>query len=169
MQPLYDSEAVRPMWEELAQCGVTPLKTPADVDEALDKPGTTLIVVNSICGCAAGSARPGITQALQAAVIPDHLTTVFAGVDMEATQHARERMPEVAPSSPSVALFRDGALVYMLERRHIERMTPDEIAGELEKAYRQHCTRKGPSVPADVYGQVVHARQCGSQIQRFSG
>ena len=169
MQPLYEPEAVRPMWEELAQCGVTPLKTAADVDEALGKPGTTLIVVNSICGCAAGGARPGVTQALQAAVIPDHLTTVFAGVDMEATQRVRERMPDVAPSSPSVALFKDGALVYTLERRHIERMMPDEIAGELEKAYRQHCTRNGPSVPADVYGQVVHARQCGSQIPSFRG
>ena len=169
MQPLYDSEAVRPMWEELAQCGVTPLKTAADIDEALGKPGTTLIVVNSVCGCAAGGARPGVTQALQAAVIPDHLTTVFAGVDMEATQRARERMPEVAPSSPSVALFKDGALVYALERRHIERMTPDEIAGELEKAYRQHCTRKGPSVPTEVYDKVVHARQCGSQIPSFTG
>ena len=125
------------------------------------------IVVNSICGCAAVGARPGVTQALQAAVILDHLTTVFAGVDMEATQRARARMPEVAPSSPSVALFKDGALVYALERLHIERMTPDEIAGELEKAYRQHCTRKGPSVPADVYNQVVHARQCGSQIPSF--
>ena len=86
---------------------------------------------------------------------------------MEATQRARARMPEVAPSSPSVALFKDCALVYALERLHIERMTPDEIAGELEKAYRQHCTRKGPSVPADVYDQVVHARQCGSQIPSF--
>ncbi len=88
---------------------------------------------------------------------------------MEATQHARARMPEIAPSSPSVGLFKDGVLVYALERRHIERMTPDEIAGELEKAFGEHCTRKGPSVPADVYGQVVHARQCGSQIPGFSG
>src|SRR5689334_18556062 len=107
MQPLYDPEAVRPMWEELAQCGVTPLKTAADVDAALKRPGTTLIFVNSICGCAAGRARPGITQALQGSVIPDHLTTVFAGVDMEATARAREHMPQVSPSSPSVALFKD--------------------------------------------------------------
>lgn len=169
MRPLYDPEAVRPMWEELAQCGVTPLRTAAEVDTALDKPGTTLIVVNSICGCAAGGARPGVTQALQSTVVPDHLTTVFAGVDREATERARERMPEVPPSSPSVAIFRDGALVYMLERRHIERMTVDEIAGELMKSFRQHCTRKGPSVPPDVYDQVVHARQCGSQIPSFSG
>ena len=169
MQPLYDPEAVRPMWEELAQCGVTPLRTAAEVDTALDKPGTTLIVVNSICGCAAGGARPGVTQALQSTVIPDHLTTVFAGVDREAAERARERMPEVPPSSPSVAIFRDAALVYMLERRHIERMTVDEIAGELMIAFRQHCTRKGPSVPPDVYDKVVHARQCGSQIPSFRG
>ena len=78
-------------------------------------------------------------------------------------------MPEIAPSSPSVALFKDGKLVYALERRHIERMRPEEIAGELEKAYRQHCTRKGPSVSADVYEQVVHTRQCGSQIPSFRG
>ena len=169
MQPLYDTEAVRPMWEELAQCGVTPLKTVADVDGALENPGTTLIVVNSICGCAAGSARPGVTQALQSEVIPDHLTTVFAGVDREATERAREHMPEVPPSSPSVALFRDGALVYALERQHIERMALDEIGEELVKAFRQHCTRKGPSVPPEIYEKVVHARQCGSQIPRFGG
>ena len=169
MQPLYDPEAVRPMWEELAQCGVTPLRTAAEVDTALDKPGTTLIVVNSICGCAAGGARPGVTQALQSTVIPDHLTTVFAGIDREETERAREHMPEVPPSSPSVAIFRDGALVSMLERRHIERMTVDEIAGELMIAFRQHCARKGPSVPPDVYDKVVHARQCGSQIPSFSG
>ena len=169
MQPLYDPEAVRPMWEELAQCGVRPLRTAADVDEVLTQPGTTLIVVNSICGCAAGGARPGVTQALQGAVIPNQLTTVFAGVDREATQRARERMPEIAPSSPCVGLFQDGALVYALERRHIERMRPDEIAEELQKAFAQHCTRPGPSVPPDVYGQVVHARQCGSQIPSFRG
>ncbi|MBI3895906.1 MAG: BrxA/BrxB family bacilliredoxin [Acidobacteria bacterium] len=166
---MYDPEAVRPMWEELAQCGVMPLRTAADVDAALAKPGTTLIVVNSICGCAAGSARPGITQALQSEIIPDHLTTVFAGVDMEATARARERMPEVPPSSPSVALFKDGALVYALERRHIERMTVEEIAQALVKAFGQYCSRKGPSVPPDVYGQVVRARQCGSQIPSFRG
>jgi len=88
---------------------------------------------------------------------------------MEATARARERMPQVAPSSPSVALFKDGALVYALERRYIERMTVDDIAGELVKAFGLHCARKGPSVPPDVYGQVVHARQCGSQIASFRG
>ena len=169
MQPLYDPEAVRPMWEELAQCGVTPLRTVADVDSALDRAGTTLVVVNSICGCAAGNARPGVTQALQGTVIPDHLTTVFAGVDREATERARGRMPEVQPSSPSISLFRDGVVIYSLERRHIERMTADEVSEELMKAFRQHCTRKGPSVPPDAYNKIVHTRQCGSHIPSFTG
>src|SRR6202166_1546851 len=155
MQPLYDREAVRPMWEELAQCGVTPLRTVADVDTVLDKPGTALIVVNSICGCAAGSARPGVTKALQSPVIPDHLTTTFAGVDREATERARERMPEVPPSSPMVGLFKNGKLVLALERRYIERMDVDQIADELAEAFRQHCTRTGPSVSAEVYDTVV--------------
>jgi len=157
------------MWEELSQCGVTPLRAAADVDAAVALPGTTLVVVNSVCGCAAGSARPGVTKALQSAVIPDHLTTVFAGVDMEATARARELMPKVLPSSPSVALFRNGALVYALERRQIERMNATEIAAELAKAFSQHCSRQVPSVSPDVYGQVVHARQCGSQIPSFRG
>lgn len=169
MQPLYDREAVRPMWEELAQCGVTPLKTAADVDAVLAKPGTALIVVNSVCGCAAGSARPGITKALQSAVIPDHLTTVFAGIDREATERSRERMAEVQPSSPMVGLFKDGALVYALERRHIEQMGVDQIAGELAEAFRKHCRRAGPSVPGDVYEKIVQARQCGSQIPSYRG
>jgi putative YphP/YqiW family bacilliredoxin len=82
MQPLYDPEAVRPMWEELAQCGVTPLQTAADVDAALAQPGTTMVMVNSICGCAAGGARPGVTKALPNTAIPDQMTTVFSGGDM---------------------------------------------------------------------------------------
>ena len=169
MQPLYDPEAVRPMWEELAQCGVTPLATVEEVEEALAKPGTTLVVVNSVCGCAAGSARPGVTRALQNEVIPDQLTTVFAGVNREATERARKQMYEVPPSSPSIALFKDGKLAYVLERRQIERMTVETIASELEKAFREHCTRKGPSVPREEYEKIVHAQQCGSQIPGFTG
>ena len=148
---------------------VTQLRTAADVDAALANGGTTLVVVNSICGCAAGRARPAITEALQGAIIPDYLTTVFAGVDMEATARARERMPEVMPSSPSVALFKGGALVYALERRYIESMTTEEIVGELVGVFREYCTRTGPSVPPEVYREVVHARQCGSQIPAFRG
>lgn len=169
MQPLYDREAVRPMWEELARCGVTPLGTAAEVESMLAEPGTALIMVNSVCGCAAGSARPGVTKALQSDVIPDHLGTVFAGVDREATDYSRGRMTGVAPSSPMVGLFKDGKLVYALERRYIERMNVEQIAEALEKAFADHCTRTGPSVPAEVYEKVEHARQCGSQIPSFRG
>ena len=169
MQPLYDPEVVRPMWEELAQCRVEPLRTVSEVDEAIRPEGTTLVVVNSVCGCAAGAARPGVTRALQNKVIPDHLTTVFAGVDREATERARDYMVGVPPSSPSVALFKDGKLIHMLERRHIERMTEEEVAQNLTEAFDQHCGRKGPSVPPEIYEKVVHARQCGSSVPRFGG
>ena len=169
MQPFYDREAVKPMWEELAACGVKPLTTAAEVDEALAKPGTTMVMVNSVCGCAAGGARPGVTKALQGDVIPDHLTTVFAGLDREAADHARARMTGVAPSSPMVAIFKDGEIVFALERRYIERMHVDQIAEVLTSAFREYCTAKGPSVPADVYAKVVHAKMCGSQIPTFRG
>jgi len=168
MQPLYDPEAVRPMWEELAQCGVQPVKTKEAVDEALKMPGTTLVMVNSVCGCASGSARPGLTRALQHSTIPDHLKTVFAGVDREATERAREHMAEVPPSSPAVALFKDGELVHMLERRHIEIMNDEMIAQNLTEAFDQYCARKGPSVPREDYEKVVHARQCGSSVPLFN-
>ena len=168
MQPLYDPEAVRPMWEELAQCGVDPVNTPEQVDEAIKNSGTTLVVVNSVCGCAAGSARPGVTQALQHATIPDHLKTVFAGVDREATERAREHMVGIPPSSPSVALFKDGELVHMLERRHIEMMSPEMVAQNLTEAFDQHCSREGPSVPKEVYESVVSSKQCGSSVPLYN-
>ncbi len=154
MQPLYDPEAVRPRWEGLAQCGVTPLKSSKEVDEAVRKEGTTLVMVNSVCGCAGGIARPGLSVALQHKTIPDHLTMVFAGVDREATERAREHMVGVAPSSPSIALFKDGKLVHMLERRHIERLTEQDVAQNLANAFDEHCSRQGPSVAPEAYEKV---------------
>jgi putative YphP/YqiW family bacilliredoxin len=168
MQPLYDREAVRPMWEELAHCGVDPLTTPEEVDAAMKAKGTTLIMVNSVCGCAAGSARPGVTRALQHGTIPDHLKTVFAGVDREATERARQYMAGIQPSSPSVALFKDGELVFMLERRHIERLNDDLVAQTLIEAFDKHCSRKGPSVPKEVYEKLEITRQCGSSVPLFN-
>lgn len=168
MQPLYDPEAVRPMWEELAQCGVEPIKTAEDVDGALQESGTTLMIVNSVCGCAAGSARPGVTRALQHNVIPDHLKTVFAGVDRDATERARQHMVDVPPSSPAIALFKDGELVHMLERRHIEMMNEEMVAQNLAEAFEKHCSRKGPSVPKDVYESLVTSRQCGSSVPMYN-
>src|SRR5690348_3507410 len=112
LPPIYDPEAVAPMWQELAAVGVEPLKTPEQVDQVL-KPatGTALVVVNSVCGCAAGQARPGVMHALQNGVIPDRYVTVFAGVDRDAVERAREYMSPYPPSSPCMGLFKDGKLV----------------------------------------------------------
>jgi putative YphP/YqiW family bacilliredoxin len=156
------------MWEELAQCGVDPVTTSEAVDAALQESGTTLVVVNSVCGCAAGSARPGVTRALQHTTIPDHLKTVFAGVDRDATERARQHMADVPPSSPCIALFKDGELVHVLERRHIEMMNEEMVAQNLVEAFDEHCARQGPSVPKEVYENVVTSRQCGSSIPMFN-
>lgn len=166
--PLYDPEAVRPMWEELAQCGVDPINTSEGVDAAIQESGTTLLIVNSVCGCAAGSARPGVTRALQHSTIPDHLKTVFAGVDRDATERARQHMVDVPPSSPCIALFKDGELVHMLERRHIEMMNEEMVAENLIEVFDKHCSRQGPSVSKETYENIVTSRQCGSSIPMFN-
>src|SRR5262245_53591507 len=117
MPPIYDPEMCKPMELELTNVGVTALRTPEEVDQALLKsPGTSLLVVNSVCGCAAGNCRPGVTLALQNDKIPDNLFTVFAGLDTEAVGRAREIMTGIQPSSPSIALFKDGQLIGILER-----------------------------------------------------
>lgn len=168
MQPMYDPSAVRPMWEELVRVGVKPLTTSQEVDSVLaDQKGTALVVVNSVCGCAAGSARPGVMLALQNKTIPDKLTTVFAGMDREAVQRARDYMKGIQPSSPAVALFKDGKLVHMLERRHIEMMDPQSLAQDLAKAFDQHCSAQGPSIPADEFEKISPFSQCGSTIPLF--
>jgi putative YphP/YqiW family bacilliredoxin len=137
---MYPEEIVKPCREELTSIGVTELHTVEDVDAAIkDKPGTTLVVVNSVCGCAAGGARPGVRMALEHSTKPDNLTTVFAGVDAEAVERARSYMTGYPPSSPSVALFKDGALVYLMERHDIEGYHPQQIAENLKAAFDKHC------------------------------
>tara|TARA_B100001989_G_scaffold125691_1_gene88746 strand:+ start:362 stop:772 length:411 start_codon:yes stop_codon:yes gene_type:complete len=136
---MYPEEIVRPMKEELTNIGFNELLTRDDVNIALEKPGTTLIVVNSICGCAAANARPGVHLSLQNNKKPDNLATVFAGVDTEATNSAREMMIPFPPSSPSIALFKNGALVHMIERHHIEGRPAELIAENLKEAYNNHC------------------------------
>ena len=136
---MYPTELVKPMREDLTKLGFEELHTAEDVDKALAKKGTTLVVVNSVCGCAAGMARPGARMSLQTAVIPDHLVTVFAGVDREATEKARQYMIPFPPSSPSIALFKDGELVHMLERHHIEGRPAELIAENLMDAYEEYC------------------------------
>ena len=136
---MYPEEIVKPMKEELTNIGFNELLTRDDVNIALEKPGTTLIVVNSICGCAAANARPGVHLSLQNNKKPDNLVTVFAGVDTEATNSAREMMIPFPPSSPSIALFKNGTLVHMIERHHIEGRPAELIAENLKEAYNDHC------------------------------
>lgn len=170
MNSTYDRESVRPMWEELAAVGVTLLTTPEAVDEMLGhKEGTTLLVINSVCGCAAGNARPGATRALQHRLIPDRLATVFAGVDREAVDRARAHMKEVPPSSPFIAIFKDGELAHVLPRTMIEQMNEQQVADNLTSAFDQHCSREGPSVSAEEYEQLVHKKQAGSNISPAGG
>lgn len=139
---MYPEEMVRPMREELTGLGFREMRTVAEVDSVLGEArGSVLVVVNSICGCAAGKARPGIALALKHSVRPEALTTVFAGQDMEATERARSYFQDYPPSSPSVALLRDGKAVYMLERHQIEGRTPAEIAAQLTAAFDRFCTR----------------------------
>jgi putative YphP/YqiW family bacilliredoxin len=136
----YPEEFIRPMREELTRLGVEELKTSEAVDKAVsDTSGTLMIVVNSICGCAAGKARPGIAAALQHEVKPDRVATVFAGADLEATQRARSYFTGYSPSSPSIGILKGGKLVYMMERFQIEGRGPQEIAAELTSAFDQFC------------------------------
>jgi putative YphP/YqiW family bacilliredoxin len=137
----YPEIMIRPMREELTRLGVEELKTPAQVDETLqNSPGTVMVIVNSICGCAAGKARPGVALALQHDVRPHKVATVFAGADIEATERARSYFTGYPPSSPSIGLLKDGQLVYMMERWQIEGKDPQQIAEELEHAFDQHCS-----------------------------
>jgi putative YphP/YqiW family bacilliredoxin len=135
----YPEAFIAPMREELTRVGFEELRTAEAVDEAMKRSGTTLVVVNSVCGCAAGKARPGIALSLRGGVRPDHLTTVFAGGDIEATERARSNFAPYPPSSPSVALLKDGQLVYMMQRRDIESRPAHAIAEQLQAAYAQFC------------------------------
>lgn len=127
------------MRQELTALGIRELRTPADVDDAVQAGGTAMIVVNSVCGCAAGKARPGIALALRHGKKPSAMGTVFAGADIEATAHARELFAPYPPSSPSVALLKDGKVVFMLERRDIENRDALSIANRLAAAFDEHC------------------------------
>ena len=138
----YPEFMIAPMREELTRLGIRELRTAADVDEAIrDTEGTLMIVVNSVCGCAAGKARPGVALALQHAVKPDVVATVFAGADVEATERARGYFTGYPPSSPAIALLRGGKLSYMMERHQIENQEAHGIASHLTTAFEQHCAK----------------------------
>ena len=137
---MYPSEIVQPMKGELTAHGFEDLQTPTAVDQAVKQSGTTLLVINSVCGCSAGTARPGVLMAVtQAAKKPDHLATTFAGFDVAAVQQARSYLLPYPPSSPAIALLKDGQLVHMIERHMIEGRSAQMIAANLNAAFEQYC------------------------------
>lgn len=136
----YSELLVRPMREELTSAGVQELRTPADVDAFMnEKNGTAMLVVNSVCGCAAGMARPGVRLALQGDHRPDRVASVFAGQDLEATAKARAYIADIPPSSPSIAFFKDGELVYFIPRHRIEGRDANSVASDLSQVFAEHC------------------------------
>jgi len=140
--PMYPEIMLAPMREELTRLGIRELKTAAEVDAALAKaPGATMVVVNSVCGCAAGKMRPAVRTALQHGCLPEHRVSVFAGQDAEATERARSYFTGYPPSSPCIALLQDGKLVYMMQRRDIEGREAAAIAADLTRAFDQFCSK----------------------------
>ncbi len=165
--PMYDVEAVQPMRDELVAVGFEDVRTAEDVDRILgEATGTLLVMINSVCGCAAGSARPGVALALQHAVIPDRLITVFGGMEHDAVARVRELHAPYPPSSPSIALFKDGKLAAMIERRMIQGKSAEQLASELTEIFERFCSRPGPSIPAAAFARLDFVRICGSSIPR---
>jgi putative YphP/YqiW family bacilliredoxin len=167
LPPIYPPDAVQPFRDELNVVGLKDLITPEDVEKAVKAGGTTFCVVNSVCGCAAGAARPAVALALQNKVIPDTLVTVFAGMERDAVNKVREFHAAAAPpSSPSIVLFKDGQVAAMFGRDRIEGRTAPEIAADLVEAFNQHCSKPGPSIPPEQFAKLSHVQACGSSIPR---
>ncbi len=167
--PMYDQGAVQPMRDELIAVGFNELLTPEQVDEAInvtdDK--TVLVMINSVCGCAAGSARPGVSLALQNNIIPDKLYTGFAGQERDAVDRIRQHIKGFPPSSPSIALFKNGELIYFMRRMDIEGYSAEQIAKTLVDVFNDKCSAQGPSISPEQFEQVQYAKQCGSKIPLF--
>jgi len=168
--PMYDQNAVQPMRDALKAVGFSELLTAKDVEEAIDVEDnkTALVIINSVCGCAAGSARPGISLALQNETIPDKIYTGFAGQEKDAVERIRLQLDGFPPSSPSIALFKDGKVLHFTQRHQIEGRTADEIANEWKEIFNQHCSNKGPSILPENFAEVNHAVSCGSKIPLFN-
>jgi putative YphP/YqiW family bacilliredoxin len=172
-RPTYDTASVLPMRRELEDVGFTQLMTPQAVEDALLTPGKTqgitLVVINSVCGCAAGSARPGVALALQNDFIPDHLYTVFAGMEKAAVDRVREILAPHPASSPSMAIFKDGRLVRMFHRRDFEVRSAIHVAGMLSEAFNELCSKAGPSISPDIFARLESEQFCGSTLPLYQG
>jgi putative YphP/YqiW family bacilliredoxin len=142
---MYPEMMIAPMRQELTSAGVAETRTAAEVEEAVRQKGTLMMIVNSVCGCAAGKMRPGVRAAIRHNVRPDRIVTVFAGQDREATEAARKHFTGYPPSSPSIGILRDGQLVYMMQRSDIEASSPEMIASALAKAFEKHCAKEAMS------------------------
>ena len=167
--PMYDQDAVQPMRDELVAVGFEELIKPEDVDKAINTKSdeTVLVMINSVCGCAAGSARPGVSLALQNDKIPNKLFTGFAGQERTAVDRIRQLIGNYPPSSPSVALFKNGTLIYFMPRNAIEGNSAEYIANELKDVFNEFCSAEGPSISAENFAKVIYAKQCGSKIPLF--
>jgi putative YphP/YqiW family bacilliredoxin len=136
---MYPEMMIAPMRQELTAAGVAETRTAAELEDAVRQKGTLMVIVNSVCGCAAGKMRPGVRAAIRHSVRPDRIVTVFAGQDREATEAARRHFAGYAPSSPSIGILRDGQLVFMMQRSDIETSSPEMIASNLTRAFEKHC------------------------------
>jgi putative YphP/YqiW family bacilliredoxin len=168
--PTYDPVAVQPLRDELTTVGFSETTTPDAVKASIETNGSTLVVVNSVCGCSAGSARPGVCAALQHSKIPDNLITVFAGQDKSAVAFLRgQYLGDFAPSSPNIILFNNGKLVAFMQRHDIQGMDPTDIEAALVQLFDTVCTRQGPSIAPDIYESLEYTISCGSKIARMDG
>lgn len=163
--PSYDPAAVAPMRDELVQVGFSELLESSDVDRELSPgEGTALVMINSVCGCAAGNARPGVALALQGPRIPDRLLTVFAGMEKAAVRRVRDFAGPVPPSSPCLTLFKDGQPVWHLPRHEIESRTAVDVAAATAEAFERFCDRPGPSIPREAFEQLGFTATCGCSL-----
>jgi putative YphP/YqiW family bacilliredoxin len=165
--PIYDPEAVQPMRDELTYVGFQEAVTAQLVEDVLSQKNdeTVLMFINSVCGCSAGSARPGVSAALQNNLIPDKIVTVFAGQDRDAVDYLRDKyLTNIPPSSPFIALFKNGEVIFTMPRHHIEGRYAEEISQDLINVFNQYCKKQGPSISKDKYDELVHAKMCGSHI-----
>ncbi len=169
--PMYDQDAVQHMRDELVAVGFKELLTVKDVDDAVqvNDEKVKLVFINSVCGCAAGAARPAVSLALQNEVIPDEIFTVFAGQERDAADRVRSYIKGYPPSSPSIAMFRNGELIFFMQRYDIEGRNAEAIAADIIDAFNEICAAKGPSVSPEQYEQIVYAKSCGSKIPLFKG
>lgn len=167
-QPIYDSAQVQPMRDELTNAGFEEVRTPQMVEDVLSKKNdeSVLVFINSVCGCAAGSARPGVIQALQNKIIPDRFITLFAGMERDAIDYMRENyLSAYPPSSPSMAIVKNGEVKFMMPRHDIESRSPEEVAEILKEQFEALCSRQGPSISKEAYEKIVFEKACGSSAR----